>query len=313
MWRSLTILLVMTSFGLFNLAQADRMPERQISQGSDDAEEDIIPSTVVENGPLWACCACPAAKDTCHITGTGLRFIDVQIPQGATIDSAWLTIMPFIITNDDIACTVYCENVDNCTTFVTAGHHDISNRTRTAGKVIWYQRNAGENWMNSCNLAEMVQEVVNRPGWSSGNALAFILIPGDSAGQWYDNLQLQAWELMDHSWGAKFNCVYTASDVSEESAAQPEDFTLWQNQPNPFNQSTEIQFSLQHSGFVSLDVFDLLGRRVRTLVTQSLPAGHRSVQWDGKNDFGKEVGSGVYFYRMKVGGITQTKKLVLLK
>ena len=151
------------------------MPERQISQGLDDAEEDVIPSTVSDNQPLWACCACPASADTCHITGTGLRFTDAQIPQGAVIDSAWLTIIPFIVTNDDIACTVYCERVDDCSTFVSGNHHNISNRTRTTNKVMWYKRGAGWRWVNSCKLACIVQEVVNRSGWSCGNALTFVL------------------------------------------------------------------------------------------------------------------------------------------
>lgn len=307
------IMVVIPLLGYAGLVQAERMPERQICQSSDDAEEDVAPSTVTENTPLWACCTCPVGGQVCYITGAGLRFTDVQIPNGAIIDSAWLTIMPFITTNDDIACTVYCQNVDDCTTFVTASHHDISNRSRTTSQVIWYRRNAGTNWINSCNLADMVQEVVNRPGWSSGNALAFILIPGDSAGQWYGNLQLQAWELMDHTWGAKFNCSYTPSNVLEESAAQPEGFALWQNHPNPFNQSTEIRFFLKHSGFVCLEVFNLLGRKVRTLFAGNLPVGHRYVLWDGKNDLGQEVSSGVYFYRMRAGGFTETKKLVLLK
>jgi hypothetical protein len=310
----ITFVLIVLLVGCGDLAQAESMPERQISEGSDDAEEDVIPSTVTYNNPLWACCNCPASGYLCHITGAGLRFTDVQIPQGAAIDSAWLTILPFIITNDDIACTVYCEDVDNCTTFVTANFHNVSNRDRTSSKITWCQRDAGSDWVSSCNLADVVREVVNRPGWVPGNALAFILIPGDSAGEWRSNLQFQAWEIMDHSYGAKFNCIYTSSDSpDEEEIVGPIKVALSQNHPNPFNQETEIEFALASPGLVSLDIFDLLGRKVRCLVSEHLSSGSKWVLWDGKNDSGTDVSSGIYFCRMKVGGSTETKKLVLLK
>jgi hypothetical protein len=316
MKKILVLTLILTAFCFGHLGLAANMPERQISQGSDDSEEDYAPSTVVDNTPLWACCTCPVSGANCHITGTGLRFLDVQIPQGATVDSAWLTIMPFIVTNDDIACTVYCENVDNCSTYVQANFHNVSNRTRTPSRVMWYKRNAGWNWMNSCNLADIVEEVVNRPGWIEGNALGFILIPGDSAGEWQSNLQLQAWELADHSYGAKFNCIYTAPsscpDTAETEILQ-KGFSLLQNYPNPFNESTRIRFSLQQPGFVSLEIFDLLGRKVRILVSGHQTPGDKSVMWDGKDDSGKGVPSGIYFYRIEFENSSETNKLLLLK
>jgi hypothetical protein len=308
--------LILMAVSCGNFVLAVDMPERQICQGSDDAEEDFAPSTVVDNTPLWACCTCPASGYICHITGAGLRFTDVQIPQGATIDSAWLTIMPFIITHDDIACTVYCEDVDSCTTFVQGDFHNVSNRTRTADKVIWYKRNAGSNWLNSCNLASIVEEVVQRPGWSAGNALAFIMIPGDSAGEWRSNLQLQAWELADHSYGAKFNCIYTASHAcpdTEETTVEPVGFKLYQNHPNPFNRETKIRFMLERPAFVTLDIYNLLGRKVRTLISQHLDEGDTAVSWEGKDDSGKDACSGIYFYRIKVGNSSQTNRLLLLK
>ncbi len=295
---------------------AERMPERQISQGSDDAEEDVIPSTVVVNSPLWICCKCPASGYVCHITGAGLRFTDVQIPQGAIVDSAWLTVLPFIITNDNVACTVYCEDVDDCTTFVEGNFHNVSNRNRTASKAVWYERDMGSDWANSCNLAEIVQEVVDRPGWSPGNALAFILIPGDSAGQWRSNLQVQGWEAADHSYGAKFNCIYSASGAFPDTAGPfvvQEDFTLLQNHPNPFNRSTTIEFFLNRPGYVNLDIFDLRGRKVKSLVSERLLSGLNSLQWKGDDASGKSVASGIYFCRVRVGDFTESKKLLLLK
>lgn len=106
----------------------------------------------------------------------------------------------------------------------------------------------------------------------------------------------------------------TVTDVEDEGIDQlPKLYSLSQNYPNPFNQSTKIEFTLNKSGFVRLNIYDLLGRKVRTLVSQHLSSGHKSVLWDGKNDLGKDVASGIYFYQLRIGDFSETKKLVLLK
>ena len=83
---------------------------------------------------------------------------------------------------------------------------------------------------------------------------------------------------------------------------------LFQNYPNPFNPSTSISFSLPSESFVTLKVFDILGREVAVLVSEKLPAGNHTQQWHAKN-----LPSGVYIYRLQAGTFTQTRKLVLLK
>jgi len=89
---------------------------------------------------------------------------------------------------------------------------------------------------------------------------------------------------------------------------QPETFSLSQNYPNPFNPSTQIRFEIPVSGFVSLKVFDLLGRQVATLVNEQREAGSYSLQWNGA-----KMPSGVYFYRLEASAFTETKKLILLR
>ena len=85
------------------------------------------------------------------------------------------------------------------------------------------------------------------------------------------------------------------------------------NHPNPFNAVTRIQFHLQEGGLVSLIVFDLLGRRVRTLIDDERSAGSWSVVWDGRNDAGRTVGSGTYLYQLKSEGQSFTKQMAYLK
>lgn len=108
--------------------------------------------------------------------------------------------------------------------------------------------------------------------------------------------------------------VYT-DDVREidEGESPPSDFVLFQNYPNPFNPTTNIEFLLPHSGQVKIEIYNISGQKVRTLVDQFLKAGHKLVDWDGKDDNGNDVSSGIYFYRLQAGDFSETKKMVLLR
>jgi uncharacterized delta-60 repeat protein len=114
---------------------------------------------------------------------------------------------------------------------------------------------------------------------------------------------------------ATIKYVQGVTDVKDETGGRerPSEFDLSQNYPNPFNPTTKIEFTLAKSGFVSLQIYDVLGRKVRTLVSEELSSGYKSVLWDGKNDEGKGVASGVYFYQLKVGDFSEPKKMLLLK
>lgn len=115
-----------------------------------------------------------------------------------------------------------------------------------------------------------------------------------------------------------------ASGYSNEHPVNPNDATavpgaaplvdrLDQNVPNPFNPTTTIGYSIAAAQRVHLVVYDVGGRRVRTLVNGPQPASHYNVEWDGRNDQGQRVSTGVYFYRLEAGDFAQTRKMVLLK
>lgn len=93
----------------------------------------------------------------------------------------------------------------------------------------------------------------------------------------------------------------------------PQDYSLSQNYPNPFNPSTQIAFELPTRSKVRLAVYNVLGRRVATLVNESLAAGRWETEWDGRSASGVQVASGIYFYRLQTESFTQTKKMILLK
>ena len=93
----------------------------------------------------------------------------------------------------------------------------------------------------------------------------------------------------------------------------PSVFSLGQNQPNPFTPTTSIPYGLPERAWVTLDIFDIKGRRICTLVNESQERGFKSVPWDGRDGAGAAVPSGVYFYRLHAGSSTETRKMVLVR
>ncbi len=93
----------------------------------------------------------------------------------------------------------------------------------------------------------------------------------------------------------------------------PRDFQLAQNYPNPFNPVTEIEFTLPVRSRARLSIYNVLGRSVRTVIDRELPAGTHRVVWDGKDDNGRWVATGVYLYRLTAGDYSSAKKMLLIK
>jgi len=105
----------------------------------------------------------------------------------------------------------------------------------------------------------------------------------------------------------------TLVGVEEVNTMVPSQYALEQNFPNPFNPTTTIRFALPAMGTARLTVYDILGRQVRTLLNGEVGAGFHSVVWDGRNDLGRQVATGMYIYRIEAGSFISTKKMMLLK
>ena len=101
--------------------------------------------------------------------------------------------------------------------------------------------------------------------------------------------------------------------LSKVTASIPTEFRMHQNYPNPFNPTTKIKYDLPAKGKVSIQIYNALGQRVRTLVSKEQEAGYYETVWDATNEFGSKVGSGVYFYRINAGEFNAVKKMILLK
>lgn len=103
------------------------------------------------------------------------------------------------------------------------------------------------------------------------------------------------------------------TNINTDKSGMVTDYQLYQNYPNPFNPSTVIEYNILERNFVSLKIFDVLGRVVKTLVNQEQGNGFYSVEWNGKNDYDNGVSSGIYFYRIESGEFVETKKMILLR
>jgi len=91
------------------------------------------------------------------------------------------------------------------------------------------------------------------------------------------------------------------------------DFSLYQNYPNPFNPNTVISYQLPTGDQVDLIIYDLLGQQIRRLVKEIQPAGYYEIQWNGTDDLGKGVASGIYIYQLKVGNFVDSRKMLLIR
>jgi len=106
-----------------------------------------------------------------------------------------------------------------------------------------------------------------------------------------------------------------ATDVSDNKTIEnaPDDYSLGEAYPNPFNGRTSIQFSMVKFGMIKIEVYNLMGQKIRTLISEQRPAGTHFVCWDGKNDFGQRVGSGLYLYKMTINNFQASKRILYLK
>jgi 5'-nucleotidase / UDP-sugar diphosphatase len=102
-------------------------------------------------------------------------------------------------------------------------------------------------------------------------------------------------------------------DEFTEESNLPGNFALSQNYPNPFNPETKIDYTLPAGSDVNIEIYDILGQRVKTLVSGYQPAGEQTVIWNGRDDAGQKVSSGIYFYKMQAGNFVETKKMSLMK
>ena len=108
-----------------------------------------------------------------------------------------------------------------------------------------------------------------------------------------------------------FSTIVTGVDHEDDPI--PEQYVLFQNYPNPFNPATTIEYVLPHTSNVQLAIYNVMGERITLLVDALQPAGRYKVPWNGTDQTGNHLASGVYFYRLDAGRFVQTRKVLLIK
>ncbi len=107
--------------------------------------------------------------------------------------------------------------------------------------------------------------------------------------------------------------IAKVTDIKNDLNSIPATYTLSQNYPNPFNPTTIIRYGIPQNADVTLSIYNMLGQKIKTLVSEQKNAGTYSVQWNGDNEFGQKVSSGAYIYRINAGNFVKAMKLILMK
>jgi Tol biopolymer transport system component len=128
----------------------------------------------------------------------------------------------------------------------------------------------------------------------TGSRIVFSRMPGN-------------WQTMN-IWEAE---MWEPSKVDQKKV--PSDFSLEQNYPNPFNPTTTIKYTIPMESDVTLKISNSTGQRIKALVSQTQTPGTYEITWDARDDFGNDVSSGIYYYRIKAGEYVETKKAILVR
>jgi len=161
-------------------------------------------------------------------------------------------------------------------------------------------------------------ELASNPSFSNAQTFAsskpFLQVSSLNVGNYYWKVRSKdlAGNTSHYSPTGQFS-VKSVTAVDNKNSAIPKEFAVSQNYPNPFNPSTIINYALPKSSLVTLKIYNILGQEVKTLLNTQSPAGFYSVQWNGENNFGQHVASGIYIYRVTAGQYVKSMKMVMLK
>ena len=196
-------------------------------------------------------------------------------------------------------------SVSSQTTYPSIGVAGLRGRSRNI--------DTGELLVFDGNVAQNVQRRTSR--WGDYSAMA--VDPVDDT-FWYTQEYAKPNSFIGEQfgWATKIAQISFDEDLDKsvaEAETMPDSYALLENYPNPFNPETEIRFQLPEASHVTVRIFNTVGQEIRTLTNKQYEAGSHSVRWDGKDNQGNTLSSGVYLYKVQAGTFTQVKKMTLLK
>jgi hypothetical protein len=178
------------------------------------------------------------------------------------------------------------------------GDLDVLSASYNDDKIAWYENDGLQNFSTHIitTSAEGASSVYAADVDGDGDMDVLSASRDDGQITWFENLM---------------DTVYTdttSTDTTDIDIILPTSYVLYQNYPNPFNSSTTISFYVYSATSVSLEIYDITGKVVDVLVDQHMQSGLKTIDFDANS-----LSSGIYFYRMRMGGYTKTRKMVLIK
>ncbi|MBI5401840.1 MAG: T9SS type A sorting domain-containing protein [Ignavibacteriae bacterium] len=209
----------------------------------------------------------------------------VNIASNPNVDEYWFDANVYMGTSNGFDLILYSDSLQT------------GQPTNGTDKLMYCYSNAtATTFSNPVAISE------HSPGWSArGYIPAIVELPSLDLGA--------VWVGMDASVKKVYFDRYSlVSKIRNENNLTPQKYVLEQNYPNPFNPVTNIKFSIPKNGFVSLKVYDIMGKEVETLISKEMTTGSYHVDWNAV-----KYSSGIYFYKLESNGFTDTKKMILVK
>jgi hypothetical protein len=280
--------------------------ERRVASSSDDAEESA--SGVMNLTSTNLDLVFNATNQT-----VGMRFTALTIPTGATITRAYIQFTSRKVDSGATSLTFRAQTADNPITFTgTAGN--LSSRPRTTAAVSWSPPSWGMGdagaGQRTPELKDVVQEIVGRPGWSSGNALVIVITgTGVRVASAYDASAAEAplLHIEYATTGAQVLGMRTAPLVKAAAEVPRFDLALHRVGPNPALRELWVEFSLADGGPASVELMDIAGRRNAVREVGSFGPGRHRLE------LREDLPAGVYLVRLAQGARTRVMKVAVLK
>lgn len=276
--------------------------ERPVATGSDDAEE--TGATLGNTVDLVS-----VDLDLGQLT-VGLRFTGIDIPNGATITRAYIQFVADEMQSETSPLTIHGQAADSAEVFV-ATTKNLSLRPKTGASVPWSPvpwtvvGQAGPD-ERTPDLSPVIQEIVDRPGWLRRSLVVTITGQGHRTPDSFECAAADA---------AKLHVEYTNGTVSVPgpgSSGSSGLARLGPVFPNPGSGSATVRFELSQSAQVRLELYDVRGALVRRIADAMRGPGMYAESWDGRDQHGNPLSSGVYLLRFAAGSFRETRRLVVL-
>ena len=233
---------------------------------------------------------------------------NVTILQGTEITSAILEVKANTSTSGTVVADIYSDLRDNPFSVMSfAQYNGNINFSSVSEQYVAPPFAAGN--LYQIDITEVIQDRVNNPNWTEGDNLG-IIVKGNTnlSSGYYREITRAENSLTDNKLIITYNSGLGKFASGNKAEIIPENYELFQNYPNPFNPSTSIEYQIPQDGFVSLIVYDILGREVITLVNEMKRPGNYTVTFDAS-----DLASGIYIYRLQTNDFVSSKKMLLLK